>query len=327
MKSLRSHWFAIVLMLISFGVIAKKTFSSETDPSFQENSSYNQFTNEWQPPDINDLNESEAKLVLYGRELIVHTSKYFGPKGKIETITNGMNCQNCHLEGGTKNFSNCLSAVASTYPVYRDRSGKLESVEYRVNECMERSLNGQRIQNTSNEMKAMVAYLKWLGKDVPKDVKPTGAGTIELSFLPVAASPEKGKLVYTTRCEGCHGKNGEGMLNIDSSAYLYPPLWGDHSYNVSAGLYRLSKFAAFVKTSMPYGTAATDPLSDEDAWNVAAFVNSQPRPQKLFTYDWPNIEKKPVDYPFPPYSDKFSTKQHKFGPFTPIVDERKKHLK
>jgi thiosulfate dehydrogenase len=234
-----------------------------------------------------------------------------------------MNCQNCHADAGLKPYGNCFSAVASIYPVYRPRSGIVESIEFRVNDCLQRSLNGKKIDSTSREMRAMVAYLKWVGADVPKGVKPKGANTEELSFLDRTADTTKGRIVYTTICEKCHGKSGEGMLKPDSVAYLYPPLWGPHSYNAGAGLYRLSRFAGYVKNNMPFGSSFDKPqLTNEQAWDVAAFVNSQPRPTKSFPKDWPHLSQKAIDYPYGPYADSFSEKQHKYGPFGPIKKAR-----
>ena len=63
-------------------------------------------------------------------------------------------------------------------------------------------------------------------------------------------------------------------------------------------------------------------LSDEDAWDVAAFINSQPRPEITFHSDWPNISKKPFDHPFGPYADSFPSRQHKYGPFSPMIRRR-----
>jgi thiosulfate dehydrogenase len=139
-----------------------------------------------------------------------------------------------------------------------------------------------------------------------------------------AADVEKGKAIFLSKCQSCHGADGQGTWNHDSSFYLYPPLWGPNSYNVSAGLFRLSRFAAYVKYNMPFGSSshAAPQLTDEEAWDVAAFVNSQPRPDKMFAYDWPKKETKPVDYPFGPYADGFSEKQHKYGPFMPIKEAR-----
>jgi thiosulfate dehydrogenase len=271
----------------------------------------------WKAPDISKLpKDSASDLIRYGRDLIVHTSRYYGAKGTIATISNGMECQNCHLDGGTRPFGNSFGAVFSTYPKYRARSGRVESIEYRVNECMERSLNGKKIDSLSHEMKAMKAYLSWLGKDVAKGVKPPGSGIQEIPFLNRAASPVKGKAIYLEKCQSCHGNNGQGLRNADSSGYLYPPLWGENSYNVSAGMYRISRLAAFVKYNMPFTPVKTNPrLTDEEAWDLAAFVNSQQRVRKFFKYDWKKISTKPVDYPFGPYADNFTENQHKYGPF------------
>jgi thiosulfate dehydrogenase len=264
-------------------------------------------------------------LPRYGRELIEHTSYYLGPKGSVAAITNGMNCQNCHLDGGTIPWANNYGAVASTYPKFRDRSGTIETIQKRVNDCLERSLNGKGLDTNSREMRAIVAYIHWLGDEVPKGKKPKGSGIMELKYLERAADPKKGSIVYQAKCQSCHGANGLGQANADGNGYTYPPLWGPNSYNSGAGLFRLSRFAGFVKNSMPLGVDYEHTqLTDEEAWDVAAFVNSQPRPTKDLSADWPDMSKKPVDHPFGPYADGFSETQHKYGPFEPIVSARKK---
>ena len=275
----------------------------------------------WQAPDTAQIPITEAgRLIRYGRDLISNTSAYLGPKGKIAAISNGMNCQNCHLDAGARAYANSFAAVASTFPKYRDRSGRIESIEFRINECLERSLNGRKIDSAGREMRAMVAYLKWIGKEVPKGQRPPGAGIEELHFLTRGADTGRGRSVYQVKCQSCHGIHGEGLPNTGRTGYTYPPLWGEHSYNVSAGLYRLSKLAGFIKYSMPLGTTPINPqLTDEQSWDVAAFINGQPHPRKFFAYDWPLRNTKPVDYPFGPYTDSFPERQHKYGPFGPIA--------
>jgi thiosulfate dehydrogenase len=119
--------------------------------------------------------------------------------------------------------------------------------------------------------------------------------------------------------------NGEGTLKEGINEYLYPPLWGNASYNDAAGSIRLSNFAKYAKYNMPLGANHENPqLTDEEAWDLAAFVNSQPRPHKDVPADWPDKSKKPMDHPYGPYADSFSESQHKFGPFGPIEAERKK---
>ncbi len=279
----------------------------------------------WAPPGIDAVPDDESGArIRYGRELIANTAVYLGPKGKIASITNGLNCQNCHLEAGAKQWGNNYGAVAATYPKYRARSGTEEDIYKRVNDCLERSLNGQALPLESPELQAMAAYINWVGHEVPKKESPVGSGIFRLPFLDRAADPERGKVVYDAKCASCHGADGQGALLTEGNAYAYPPLWGPHSYNHGAGLFRLSMFAGYVKYNMPLGVRWPDSqLSDAECWDVAAFVNSQPRPGKDLSADWPDIGRKPVDHPFGPYADAFSEKQHKYGPFGPIEAAKK----
>lgn len=271
----------------------------------------------------------DRQQLIYGQDIIANTAFYFGPNGRVAPLTNGMNCQNCHLQSGTQAWGNNYGAVFSTYPTFRDRSGSVETIPKRVNDCFERSLNGQAIDTNGKEMQAILAYIKWLGKDVKKGEKPKGSGITELPYMDRAADPQKGALVYASNCQSCHGANGEGVPNANQVGYVYPPLWGAHSYNSGAGLFRLSRFAGYVKDNMPFekATHQLPSLTDAEAWDVAAFVNSRPRPSKDLSSDWPDVSKKPIDHPFGPYADGFTEQQHKFGPFKPIAEARRKAQK
>ncbi len=275
----------------------------------------------WRPPDTAGIPHSpQGELIRYGRDLVANTSRFLGPKGIVAAMSNGMNCQNCHLEAGSRVFGNNYSAVFSTYPKLRARSGTIEDICKRVNDCLERSLNGHALDRNNHEMKAICAYICWLGKDVPRNLKPKGAGLPDLIFPDRAADTGKGHLVYWQQCQRCHGARGEGAPLIEHTGYVYPPLWGPESYTTAAGLYRISRFAAFVKDNMPFGSSHEAPqLTDEEAWDLAAFVNSQPRAEKKYSKDWPDPATKPVDYPFGPYSGSFPEQQHKYGPFGPIA--------
>jgi thiosulfate dehydrogenase len=319
-RFIKSSWCPLCLGIIITVVILSGLLASGKDMTpLSLRQPYNEI-DEWQPPSESEIPfDEEGDLVRYGKELIVNTSKYLGPKGLVAPLSNGMNCQNCHIAAGTQNFGNPFSGVANNYPKYRDRSGRVESTQFRVNECMQRSMNGKPIDSLSLEMKAMVAYVKWIGRDVPKGVRPKGAGVQTPVLLERAADPQQGRIVYINYCQRCHGQNGEGSLTADSVSYTYPPLWGDHSFNVSAGILRLSGLAGFIKNNMPFGTTWKEPvLTDEQAWDAAAYVSSQQRPQKFFAYDWKDISKKPFDHPFGPYADPFPEQQHRYGPFEPI---------
>jgi thiosulfate dehydrogenase len=280
----------------------------------------------WTAPDTSTIPKDKAgNQIRYGRLLIANTSFYLGPKGTVAQMSNGMNCQNCHLDAGTKPYGNNYSAVASTYPKFRQRSGKTENIYKRVNDCFERSLNGKDLDTNSLEMLAIKAYIVWLGKDVKKGEKPEGSGIENLAFLDRAADPVRGKTLFMAKCISCHTPEGKGVLLANETAYQYPPLWGEHSFNTGAGLYRLTRFAGYIKNNMPLGATRNAPqLTDQEAWDIAGYVNSRERPKGDIKKDWPDISVKPIDNPFGPYADNFSETQHKYGPFHAIDESRKK---
>jgi thiosulfate dehydrogenase len=282
-------------------------------------------TDAWKAPNISTVPAGKAgKMILYGHELLAHTAQYLGPKGSVAQITNGMNCQNCQLDAGSKFFGNNYASFISSYPKMSGRSGKVEPAAERIAECFERSLAGKVPDTSGKEVQAILVYMKWIGKDVRKGQKLFGNATEKLAFMDQAADPVKGKEVFVTKCQSCHGNNGEGLLAADKRSYTSPPLWGKHSYNDGARMFRLTYFAGFVKNNMPFGATYQSPqLTDEEAWNVAAFVNTQPRPHKDQHKDWTMLDKKPIDFPFGPYTDRFSEKQHKYGPFKPIKASQK----
>lgn len=330
-NTIRSNW-QVVIIAAAIGIVALVEIAKALRPSEKKSLVTATTDSSWVTPSLftdNELQGAERELVIYGEDIIVNTARYFGPHGSVAAITNGMNCQNCHLNAGKKTWGNNYSAVYSTYPKFRDRSGGMESIYKRVGDCFERSLNGTAPDSNSREYQAIYAYIKWLGKDVKKGEKPAGSGIAKLSYLDRAADPVKGKAVYITQCQSCHGANGEGQLTLNGVSYEYPPLWGEHSYNDGAGLFRLSNFAGYVKSNMPFKQATHDnpKLTTEEAWDVAAFVNSQPRPKKDLSNDWPDISKKPFDHPFGPYADGFSESQHKYGPYKPIIAKKEELAK
>lgn len=323
MRIIKVHFPALLLFLVTAIVIVSElggrvNHGTELIAATEDSA--------WVAPSLYTDTETQGKereMVIYGEDLIANTAKYLGPHGSVLQISNGMNCQNCHLDAGKRPWGNNYGGVYATYPKFRERSGTTESIYKRVNDCLERSLNGKPLDSNSKEMQAIYAYMKWLGKSVPKGQKPHGSGLPKLPFMDRAADPSKGRLVYINKCQSCHGENGEGQ-RVNEISYATPPLWGPHSYNDGAGLYRISNFASFAKNNMPFNQAShqSPALKDEEAWDVAAFVNSQPRPHKNQGSDWPDASKKPVDFPFPPYADSFSQQQHKYGPYGPIEAAR-----
>jgi len=281
----------------------------------------------WTVPEVGALpNDDLGRLIRRGRDLVTATYAHIGPEVADPAkryAGNNLACGNCHLHAGTKMFGLALFGIYRDFPAYSDRLGKEASLEDRLNSCMVRSMNGRPLPNDAPEMKALVAYIKFLSTGVPAGEKLPGLGTGHMPELNRAADPVRGKTVYTNACAGCHAVDGLGIrraLPTDALGYMIPPLWGPDSFNDGAGMSRLITAANFVHLNMPHGTDYLDPqLTPEQAWDVAAYMVSQPRPQKAgLDKDFPNLLDKPVDVPYGPYADGFSAQQHKYGPFAPI---------
>jgi thiosulfate dehydrogenase len=197
------------------------------------------------------------------------------------------------------------------------------TIEERINGCMERSMNGIKLSKNSTQMKAMVAYMDWISRELPKLNSKVFKGYPAIEIPEVAVDLTQGKKVYEKECTLCHGTDGKGIRKKDAEeGYLYPPLWGKDSYNDGAGMHRVITAAAFIKNNMPYLQANWEnpKLSDEEAYHVAGYINSFQRPEKQNkTADFPDKKLKPVSTPYGPWTDNFSAEQHKYGPFPPII--------
>lgn len=273
--------------------------------------------------DIGTLNDSPKNtLIKKGHELFVNTAHYLGPSSQLSFAGNHLSCTNCHLGAGTKPYAAPLIGVVQRFPQYRGRENKMGSIEERINGCMERSMNGRKIPSGGPEMKAMVAYLNWLGRYAPKDGKVKGSGFVKLNIPKRPVDLLHGKEIFDTHCTLCHQKDGQGVRAADGVGYEYPPLWGNDSYNNGAGMTRVITAAQFIKANMPFGTVYNQPvLTDEEAYDVAGYINQQVRPEKRNREaDFPNLTKKPVSTPYGPYADTFSIQQHQLGPFQPIME-------
>lgn len=283
----------------------------------------------WRPRSIDaDLPEGErGEVIRYGYLLTSESPNYMGPMVEEKEMMyagNNLACKNCHLENGTQAGSASWVGVTKRYPQFRGRENKIGTIEERINGCMERSMNGRKLPEDSKQMQAIVAYMEWLSEDVPEERMAEHTGFAALSIPDVAANPEAGKAVYINECQVCHGEQGQGMRMADATkGYVYPPVWGDDSYNHGAGMHRVITAAQFIKGNMPFGQATADnpKLTDEEAINVAAYINSFQRPMKENTEaDFPDLKLKPVSTPYGPWADEFPAEQHKYGPFPPIMD-------
>lgn len=199
-------------------------------------------------------------------------------------VGNGLHCTSCHLNGGKTPHAAPWVGIVGVFPELRARNGKVNVLQERVNDCFERSMNGKALPQNSAEMNDIIAYMTFLSKGVPVGQSVTGRGFDRINPAP-QANQEHGKAVYAARCAACHGDDGAGK-KLPDGGYLFPALWGPESFNIGAGMARLHTAAAFVKTSMPLGAGNT--LTAQEAYDVAAFFTTQPRPDfKRKAEDWP----------------------------------------
>lgn len=280
----------------------------------------------WPQPDPATLAEGPHKRdVLYGEALIRRTYAIVGPNvadPNMRYAGNNLACGSCHLDGGRQRYALSLIGVADAYPRDMARENAVQTLTQRINGCFERSMNGRALPADSPEMVAMIAYIRFLSDAAPPGLE--GRGAPSLPLLDRAADPARGAEVYRTHCAVCHGPNGQGARNADGAGYAYPPLWGQDSFNDGAGMHRIITAANFIRANMPFGATYEDPvLTEEQAFDVAAFINVQPRPHRSgLDRDYPDRARKPVDAPFPPYADDFSQQQHTFGPWQAMLDAR-----
>jgi thiosulfate dehydrogenase len=225
----------------------------------------------------------EVEAVHYGRRLVAETSTLIGPEvsdSAMRFAGNNLACASCHIDAGTRPHGLALVGVSAKYPRPLPGGGA-ESLADRVNGCMTRSMNGRPLPEDGREMAAIVAYLE--------DITALGGSFGDPAEAPAPlpplsrpADPARGARLYQADCAACHGADGAGMRKgqpEDTLGYLHPPLWGPDSFNAAAGMHDLATAAAFIHSNMPPGsTAAAPQLLPEDAWDIAAFIEAQPRP-------------------------------------------------
>jgi thiosulfate dehydrogenase len=283
----------------------------------------------WPPPHIDSAGgDLFGRLVRYGHALMVNTRRHIGPAAADPAMRyagNNLTCQNCHLRAGTQPYAIPLTGAWGQFPQYRGREGEIGTLEERINGCMERSMNGRALPLDSVEMKAFLAYVRWLSTGIPAGARLTGAGTMQVTEPGRAANLASGARVYAGACAVCHGEDGRGQRAESGTGYKYPPVAGPDSYNNGAGMARILTAAGFVRHNMPLGTTFDAPvLSDADAYDAAGWINSLDRPEKPdLAKDYPVRMQKPVDAPYGPYADGFPAAQHRYGPFGPIREKLK----
>jgi thiosulfate dehydrogenase len=202
---------------------------------------------------------------------------------------NNLSCGNCHLNAGQRELALPLVGVAASFPEYNNRAARQFTLEDRIVGCFMRSENapGANVETrafpdtASEEIIALATYITWLSDGIPPaDVRQwrkhnviPAAGSIPVERL----NPKRGEELFQRHCTSCHGSEGQGNEIGDKKA---GPLWGPSSWNDGAGAARIYTLAGFIRYAMPYLNPGS--LTDEEAQQIAAFIDAKPRPEYPF---------------------------------------------
>jgi len=227
------------------------------------------------PPPRSALSDDTLKpgfvdLVKQGEAIFTDTQNHAS-----RFVGNRLNCDNCHLDAGRLADSSPLWAAWGMYPAYRGKNKHVNDFPERIQGCFKYSMNGTTPPRGDKVLLALEAYSYWLASGAPVGQALPGRGYPELEKPAQTPDYDRGHTVYEQHCALCHNNDGQGQLAADGSQ-AFPPLWGADSYNWGAGMHRISTAAAFIKANMPLGAAN---LSDQQAWDVARYINSHDRPQ------------------------------------------------
>lgn len=232
----------------------------------------------FQPPDLATLPDTEfGAAVLRGQAIFTNTSTNAG-----QYVGNGLSCSNCHLDAGREPNSAPMWAAWVAYPKYRSKNNQINTMQDRVMGCFSYSMNAQdsvsgKAPPANDDIyRDLESYFYWMASGAPTNTAMAGAGFGKIENPAQPYDPGRGADVYAANCAVCHASDGQGQKDLNGR-YTFPPLWGSDSYNWGAGMHQINNAAAFIKHNMPLSKPGS--LSDQNAWDVAAFVNSHERPK------------------------------------------------
>ena len=326
MKS-RTHFARLGLVVTAVGVAAPHDLGFEghdlVEPDCDAMSSWFECRDiDTAPPDV-----YQGYLYMH------HTSETLGPDGNTvypdtgePYVTTVTACSSCHFTGGHVPFGSPVYQSPSKYqpdattglgPYFRPL-GYYRDLEDSVIDCFRNCMNAERAPAKDDPvMVALVDYILWVSDGILDPAMqadwtllPPEAGTGLPAIDGVSsmrADPIRGASLYAQSCADCHDEDGPGAgeYRVGEERPRIPALWGlVDGYSRGAAFYRTPVLGAYVQKHMPYDDPET--LSDQDALDIAAYVNApdKPRPSGLadefYVHDdpdgIPSSLRKPADW-------------------------------
>lgn len=252
---------AIVIAALTFAFGVGSTLfwqSRQVEPAFS-------------PPSTTEIPRGPfGDEVARGRQIFTDTGA-----AAPQFVGNALKCSNCHLDAGRKPDSAPLWAAYVLFPQYRAKNGHVNTFQERLQGCFRYSMNGKAPPLGDSVLVALESYAAYLARGAPLGTRLPGQGYPKLA--PPLLKPDygRGQDVYQAQCALCHGNDGAGQAS--GAVTVFPPLWGDQAYNWGAGMADINNAAGFIKANMPL--SAGGKLTDQQAWDVAAYIDSKPRTQ------------------------------------------------
>jgi thiosulfate dehydrogenase len=228
-------------------------------------------TTHFTPPAADSIPDNDfGKMVKKGEQIFVNTQQ-----NARQFVGNSLNCVNCHLDAGRKANASPLWAAYISYPAYRSKNKHVNTFAERLQGCFRFSMNGKAPPLDDPALVALESYAYWMATGAPVGGKVAGRGYPDVPKPPLPGDYVRGEKVYAQSCAVCHGADGQGQASGGKT--VFPPLWGPKSFNWGAGMHDIKNAAGFIKANMPLGSGGT--LTDQEAWDVATFMDSHERPQ------------------------------------------------
>jgi thiosulfate dehydrogenase len=275
----------------------------------------------WSPP-------TEADIPLDSLGASIRRGLYllrFTPESLPAYATSSLRCTSCHQNDGLKASAAPLTGSHARYPKYMPRSGAVIGLDDRVNYCITRSLAGNVLPSDSRQMNDILAYLAFISRDIPVGTKIAGAEGLVSMPDTLVGDIARGEAVFTRECVVCHQADGQGNA-------AFPALWGPKSYSIGASMAREERAASFIQHNMPQVKPGS--LTAQESFDVAAFINSHPRPDSPGKEgDWP-MGGAPKDVPYatkghephrpPPSLVARADQRRSIVPTPPVIDGGRK---
>ncbi|WP_298292653.1 c-type cytochrome [Thiomonas sp.] len=264
---------ALALALLGSGLLQAAAYATDAPsapPKSEINAAVGTGATFTPPPESSIPNDEFGKMVKLGRDIMLDTPKY-----AKAYVGNTLSCVNCHTDAGRMAGSSPLWAAYVNYPAYRSKNKKVNTYEERIQGCFMYSQNGKAPPLGSETLVALESYSYWLAKGLPTGEKVAGRGYPEIAEPAQAPDYVRGQKVYDAKCAICHGADGQGQYVGGET--VFPPLWGDKSFNWGAGMGSYKNAAKFIYANMPYGMSYS--LTPQEAWDVAYFMDAHERPQ------------------------------------------------